>query len=232
MSIKQREKAWEIFPYPCIGQFQFIDPCLPRSPLYPTILSRLQDGASLLDLGCCFAQDIRKLVQDGAPDSNLYGIEIVAEFISLGYDLFLDKGRLGAHFAQGDVFEEKGALVDLQGKMDIIHVGLFLHLFDLERQIEACKVLVRTLKPVKGVLIVGQQVGAAEPFNLPLGNGRKMYKHNEESFAKMWKEVGDITGTEWKVNVRLGDGLSIGQTESKWFDPTTVRLVFEIERTK
>jgi len=171
-------------------------------------------------------------VQDGAPSSNLYGIEIVPEFISLGYDLFLDKDTLGAHFSQGDVFEEKGALVDLKGKIDIIQVGLFLHLFDLERQIKACKILVRTLKPEKGVLITGQQVGSVEPLELSLGNGSKIYKHNEESFAKMWKEVGDSTGTEWKVNVRLGDGLSIGQTQSKWADPSTVRLVFELERTK
>jgi SAM-dependent methyltransferase len=229
---KQRDRAWEIHPYPCVGQLRIIDLCLSRSPSYQLVLSRLQNGARLLDLGCCFAQDLRKLVRDGAPSTNLYGAELKPEFISLSYELFLDKDTFGAHFMQADIFEEGGALQELEGKMDIVQVGLFLHLFDLEGQTAACKKIVRLLKQEKGVLVTGQQVGATEPVQMPRGSGSKMYKHNAESFEKMWRDVGEQTGTQWKVTASLDAGLGIEEKKRTWDDPNTRRLVFEVERIR
>lgn len=40
------------------------------SPAYDEVLSRLKNEQRLLDLGCCFGQDIRKLVHDGVPSEN------------------------------------------------------------------------------------------------------------------------------------------------------------------
>lgn len=72
----QRDRAWDIFPYPCIGQFRFLDLALCKQPSYGTMLQRLKAGAKYVDIGCCIGQDIRKLVADGAPGENLYGAEL------------------------------------------------------------------------------------------------------------------------------------------------------------
>ena len=171
-------------------------------------------------------------MHDGATSKKLYGAELKQEFITLSYELFLDKDTFGAHFMQADLFEEGGALDALVGKMDIVQAGLFLHLFDLEGQTKACERIVRLLKQEKGVLITGQQVGATEPMQVPKASGSKMYKHNPESFTRMWMEVGERTGTEWKVTARLDAGLGIQEQKRIWDDPTTRRLVFEVERAK
>lgn len=61
---------------------------------HPPILSLLKASQSqytLLDRGCCFAQDVRKLVDDGARPQNLYACDLKGEFLDVGYDLFKDK---------------------------------------------------------------------------------------------------------------------------------------------
>ena len=39
---------------------------------YDDILARLKGGATLLDLGCGFAQDLRTLAADGAPTESMF----------------------------------------------------------------------------------------------------------------------------------------------------------------
>jgi len=228
--LEVRDRAWEIHPYPCIGQLRFIDLTISRSPSYVSILQRLKDGASLLDLGCCFAQDLRKLVHDGAPSENLWGAELKGDFLELGYELFRDRETFHAHFLEADIFDTEGPLKQLEGRMDLIQLGLFLHLFDLAGQAKACERVVGLMKPEKGVLILGQQIGSLEAGPMALDSGSKMYKHNVESFEKMWKEVGEKTGTEWKVNASLDAGLGINQNKRAWDDPKSRRLVLEVER--
>ena len=73
---------------------RFLDFSLARMPSYDKILARLCDPAApakLLDVGCCFGQDLRRLVVDGAPSENLVGLELKPQFLSLGYDLFADR---------------------------------------------------------------------------------------------------------------------------------------------
>jgi len=191
-------------------------------------LTRLKEGASLLDLGCCCAQDLRKLVHDGAPSENLWGAELKGDFLELGYELFLDRETLKAHFMEADIFDAEGPLKQLEGEMDFIQIGLFLHLFDLEGQVKACERIVSLMKSEKGCLILGQQIGSLEP--RPMAVGSKMYNHNIESFEKMWKEVGERTGSEWKVNANIDAGLGVDQSKRASDGPDTRRLVFEIER--
>ncbi|TVY16206.1 Methyltransferase ausD [Lachnellula arida] len=228
--LEVRDRAWEIHPYPCIGQLRFIDLTVSKSPSYPIVLQRLKEGAFLLDLGCCFAQDLRKLVHDGAPSENLWGAELKGEFLELGYELFRDRETLHAHFLEANVFDTEGPLKQLEGKMDFVQVGLFLHLFDLEGQTKAAERIVALMKPEKGVLILGQQLGSLVAGPIDVRSGSKMYKHNVESFEKMWKEVGEKTGSEWKVSASMDSGLGIDQNQRSWDEPKSRRLVFEVER--
>lgn len=192
-------------------------------------MARLKAGEALLDLGCCFAQDIRKLVYDGAPATNLWGAELLGDFIELGYEMFGDRDTLKATFMQADLLDCEGALKALKGKMDMIHIGLFLHLWDWEGQLRACLRIVELLKPQKGVLILGQQVGTAVPGGR-LDPGVSRWRHDVQSFERLWKEVGDETGTQWKVDVVMDEGLGVGQHNRSWDDPSTRRISFVVER--
>ncbi|KAE9378513.1 methyltransferase domain-containing protein [Stipitochalara longipes BDJ] len=203
---KIRDEAWQIWPYPCIGGFRFLDLAISLSPNYPTILERLKTGnENFLDLGCCFGQEIRRLVHDGAPSSHLWGADLRPEFFDLGYKLFQDKDTLQAKFMAADIFDPSSPLKDLEGKIDIIYAGSFLHLFNYEQQIAVCKRIVEILRAKKGSFVLGRQAGNVEAGERVhrTNPAQSMFRHNEESFKKMWAEVGEATGTKWKVDVEL-----------------------------
>ncbi|KAI1209553.1 uncharacterized protein F4807DRAFT_460770 [Annulohypoxylon truncatum] len=100
------------------------------------MLERLKKGAKYLDIGFCLSQDFRKLVADGVPSQNCYGIELNALFIDLGYGLFRDKDTLRAQLMQGDALDltEDSVLAKLADTVDYIHLGFILHVFDLDKQ--------------------------------------------------------------------------------------------------
>ena len=55
-----RDVAFQVFPYACIGQLHFLNLSLRTHPTYTQLLERLTQGSqTLLDLGSCFAQDLR-----------------------------------------------------------------------------------------------------------------------------------------------------------------------------
>ncbi|KAH8887857.1 hypothetical protein GQ53DRAFT_796072 [Thozetella sp. PMI_491] len=224
-----RDETWEVFPFPCVGQFRFIELNLHLQDSYKRIIDRLQAGARYFDVGCCFAQDLRKLVVDGAPSDNMFGLEMHGGFVDIAYKFFGDKDSLKAKFVIGDLYDDSNTdLVALRGTADILHVGMFLHLWDLEGQTRACARLVEFLSPVPGSVVVGCSAGrveAKEWFN-PIG--KSMFKHDVESFEKMWEEVGRRTSTSWKVRAQLSPGTM--EQSGHWDDPLARRLVFEVER--
>ncbi|KAK6836469.1 hypothetical protein PG987_006964 [Apiospora arundinis] len=83
-----RDTAWKVLPYPCIGLFRFLDFSIHLSPDYPNVIKQVQEGATLLDLGCCFGQDLRKLAYDAGPKistKSLIGSDLEAAFLELGF---------------------------------------------------------------------------------------------------------------------------------------------------
>src|SRR3954465_15997448 len=120
--------------------------------------------------------------------------------MEIGYDLFFDKSTLKSQFIAGDALGPDSDLKQLDGKIDIVHAASFLHLFNWEEQVQVCKGLVKLFKPKPGCLLIGRQIGNVNPgeHGRRIDSKRTRYRHNGESFAKMWKEVGDETGTKWE----------------------------------
>lgn len=158
-------------------------------------------------MGCCFAQDIRKLVSDGAPSENIYGAELRKEFIDLGYDLFRDRNTLKSKFVIGDIFDDSAEswFHELRGRIDIIYAASIFHLFNWEEQVSMAERVVGLLKPVKGSMVLGRQRGNLQPaeYEHRTNQGGTMFRHNEASWKRMWKQVGESTGTTWDVSVIL-----------------------------
>ncbi|KAF2667857.1 hypothetical protein BT63DRAFT_426710 [Microthyrium microscopicum] len=201
-----RKQAFEIFPYPCIGMFRFLDLSIPTTPIYSEVLERLKNGDKLLDLGCCFGQEIRKLIFDGAPAENLVGSDLEADFISLGYDLFKDKNSLTTRFIPADVFDDSSPLWSLNGTFSMIYCGAFFHLFNYDQQVAIALRVVKLLAPKSGSLLMGRQVGNINPSDYDksgYGKEKSRYRHNPESWKKLWEEVGEKTDTKWDVDVTV-----------------------------
>jgi hypothetical protein len=148
---------------------------------------------------------LRKVASDGAPSENLYGCDLRPKFFSLGYRLFRDKETLKSKFFVADIFDLASPLSSLYGKIDIIYAGSFLHLFGYAQQLEVCKQIVKLLKDKKGSMLLGRQVGNLDPGEKvhETRKERTVYRHDSESFKKMWEEVGELTGTNWKVESEM-----------------------------
>lgn len=211
-----RDQAYENYPYPCLGRWRFLDLDLSIHPLYhtevlPALTSqdRKQDSTSadddwvFLDLGCCLGQDIRKLIFDGADPSRLRGADLRPEFIEVGYSLFGDKSTFPpSHFiAPADVFDfsPSSPLAQLDGKVGILHVCAVFHLFTLEGQKQLAQRVLRLLSPQrKKVLLLGGQaahINAGE-----WGGNRPRYRHNEETWRRLWEDV--VSEKEWTDKVQ------------------------------
>lgn len=201
----QREKAWDIWPYPCIGGFRFVDLNLCTTAQYPEILERLKHGEKLLDLGCCFGQEMRKLILDGAPPENLFGTDLRQDFFDLGYDLFLDRETFKSTFIAADIFEPSPQLEAVNGKVSFVYAGAFFHLFDRPEQLQIAKRMASLLSTQPGSMVLGRQVGNVNPgrYEHKTNSDGFMFRHDEQSWKELWEEAGRETDTKWDVWVEL-----------------------------
>lgn len=193
----KRDRAWQISKLPCIGQWIFVEQSLLNFPEFHTLLNRIRKGSSVLDLGCCFGQDLRLFAAHGAPTDSMYGIDINEELWNLGYELFRDREKMHAAFFKWDILDENLELVELIGKCDIVIACQFFHLFSLQDQKKALKRCVRLCS--EHATLVGYQRGQLEPRNVQRPWG-EMYIHNVFSLQKLWEAVSEETNTNWDVH--------------------------------
>lgn len=222
------------------------------------VLPRLKAGSSMLDLGSCLGQDIRKCIFDGAPADNLHASDLFGEYENLSYELWRDRDILPAgHFIADDILADnelftRGPLMTQigPGQIDIISITMFLHLFNWQKQLRAAIRILRLLSHKPGSLILGSQAGSADAGELPLkppfadgkgGEKRTVFRHSPESFGRLWMEAGKAVGVPLKVSAifqapdAFGKGIDSGFVVSpkkrKYFTGAeTRRLYFSVMR--
>ena len=168
--------------------------------MYPEVLHRVCAGETFLDLGCCFGQDIRKLVHDGAPSENILGVDTESRFLELGYELFGDREKLKARFYTQDVFDES-FLAEWRSKIDIIFLGSFLHLFSFEQQKVVIAQLAKLLRKRKDALVFGRHLATENGGTLRTNAlGWSLYHHSPETIRHLW-ETAPVG--EWEVSAKL-----------------------------
>lgn len=226
-----RDEAFKIYPYPCLGNWGFLNFSIGEGPAYHEVVSRVKNGERFLDLGCCMGQDVRKLVRDGASSENTYASDLKKSFWDFGYDMFLDKSTLQTKFVEADIFDADSQLKQLDGTVDIINAASFFHLFDWDDQVRAARRVVQLLKPVPNSMIVGRQAGKPEAISFAhLEKGASVFWHNVESWKDMWKKVGEETGTEWIVEAKLGEEDLHRRMKTQVVPPGTRFMTFVIRR--
>ncbi len=214
-----------------MGNWGFLNFSIGKNPAYQEVLDRIKNGEQFLDLGCCMGQDIRKLVHNGAPSENTFASDLKKDFWGFGYDMFLDKTTLRTQFMEADIFDADSELKQVDGKIDIINAASFFHLFDWNDQVRAARRAVQLLKPVSGSLIIGRQGGKPEAGSFShIKKEMTAFWHNPESWAKMWKQVGEETGTEWKAEAVLGDEDLSKRMKTKLVPAGTRFMTFTVRR--
>ncbi|KAI0545618.1 hypothetical protein F4679DRAFT_560611 [Xylaria curta] len=230
---KFRDRAWDTFPFPCLGTFEFLDLTLStRNRVYPRLLSRLQAGATFLDVGCCLGQDIRKLIFDGVPAENVAGAELRQGYIDLGYDLFRDRETLASEMHQANVLDDPTVAPwpQLLGRFDIVNFSFVLHCFSRDKQVVMFEQGIRVLKAGKlGTTIMGMASGANES-HMSMWHGEGVFIHNPETFRNLIQEVEEKTKTKWKVEVELDNYINHSEPKYGWIGPKMRRLVWEMTR--
>lgn len=182
-----------------------------------------------MDLGCCFGQDIRKLAFDAGTSANLIGSDLEASFLSLGYELFLDSDNLQATFIPGNVFDDN-FLEQYNGKIDIIYLGSFLHLFNGERQKTAIQQLQRLLAPRAGSMVFGRHLGADKGGEFRMESiGWDLYRHDHETISDIFKQPGN--GNEdvsWAVSSSLSryESANWDNDRRNWQGDETKQMMF------
>ncbi|RYP01503.1 hypothetical protein DL764_006198 [Monosporascus ibericus] len=233
--ISQREKLWAIHPSVSVGHYRFLSMQFTSDPRYKDALNRLlvaDSDVAFLDVGCCVGQVLRQLAFDGVDSSRLYGMDSESRFLRVGYELFRDRDTLKATLVAGDVLasgekdEGEDASRLLNGKMTIIHVMSFFHLFSWQAQVRAAMRMINFLKPDDAdVMIFGRHVGTTDPPDVEGRQGRQRYLHNAETWQDLWDHVGELTGTRWRTEVEFIDKAGI---EMGGADGTVRRMRFGV----
>ncbi|KAL0936799.1 methyltransferase domain-containing protein [Colletotrichum truncatum] len=234
--LTMRDKIWDVFPYPCVGHFSFLDLNLKQRPIYPRMVARLQepDGRHL-EVACCIGQDLRKLVYDGVPSQNITAVELEQGYIDAGYELFRDKDTLKTRFVIADMLaEDNQTLNAMEGQFDTAHLGQCLHLWDRNDQMVVLKRVIRMLKQKPGVIIVGHLVGHADGIELPANFNKPSLRHNLQTWESMWSDISKETNTQWKLRTVIGDDIghhrNAGAKKPAWWDKNWRFVAFEVER--
>ncbi|TQB73366.1 hypothetical protein MPDQ_005951 [Monascus purpureus] len=221
----ERDKAFNVYPYPCLGSMRFLSFKLPRVPVYDRILDllRFKPSTHFLDVGCCVGQEVRYLASQGIPTRQLHGSDLERSFIDIGFQLFRDRDALAGNFVTGDllapsdVYHQCPLAKTLDGKIDIIWAGSLFHLWDYEDQVLVATRLVDLCREKGGVMIAGSQLGSLLGGRYVVDATRAHYRHNIETIKGFWCDVGERSGTRWTVEAGLfeqEDALEMSQTQA------------------
>ncbi|KAJ7457340.1 hypothetical protein FB451DRAFT_1142590 [Mycena latifolia] len=232
-------KAYDLYSYPCIRKFQFLQSRISTFPAYQNVLAlgREREGGILLDLGCCFGTDIRQAASDGFPVQNLIACDIHPEFWKLGHELFRSTPEtFPVPFLAGDAFDSDflepsesivtqsevigsspplaslKSLTPLRGHIAVIHISYLFHLFFEPQQRHLACALAGLLSPVHGSVILGCHVGIREKGFRDGPFGHPVFCHSPKSWREMWEEVFPEGSIEVDVHIqrRVSDPPDVG----------------------
>ncbi|THV02783.1 hypothetical protein K435DRAFT_320303 [Dendrothele bispora CBS 962.96] len=204
----------EVFRYGCILNSVFAKFKISRLPAYPDVLElgRTREKAILLDIGCCFGHDLRKVVADGFPINNVVASDLHPEFWVLGHEIFQSTVEtFPAGFVPGDALDPDfilprkpflqlsdvtterpdlhalKSLTPLQGHVSVIHASAFFHLFDQTQQQILGERLGSLLSPLPGSVIFGVHRALLDgPGILTNIREEQVFCHSPESWKNLW----------------------------------------------
>lgn len=83
-------------------------------------------------------------------------------------------------------------------------------------------------------MVVGNNIGNPKAHEVLLKSiGVPMFRHNPESFEKLWNQVGSETGTKWETQawMRTFDEMSFDPKDAAWMEDGVGIIEFAVKRT-
>ncbi|GJJ13704.1 hypothetical protein Clacol_007960 [Clathrus columnatus] len=167
-------------------------------------LGKTRENAIMLDIGCGFGNDSRRVISDGFPLQNVLCTDLLEGFFNTGHKLFKTTPESSPlAFFGGDIFDTKfiypqtttipnlSALENigqLKGQVSVIHASALFHLFVYDKQRELVGIMGQLLSPQPGSIILGYQAGAPnnEKAAALQANIRLTKIHSPETWKDLW----------------------------------------------
>jgi len=174
------KKGLAVKHYRCIREGRFAESRMAQHPRYLKDISGNNQLSNLkiIDIGCCFGSDIRRLLVDGADLNNLTGLDQFQDYWNQGLELFDDlehktelskaKTFISASILRDDFYDNLQAHLgyDPKESYDIVYMGSVLHLLQESEVHTAIRVASGLLR--KGGVYFGGTVGS-----IPAGIARR-----------------------------------------------------------
>jgi hypothetical protein len=144
--------------------------------------------------------------------------------------MFNDRERFHATFIETDVLHPSPSFTELKSSVDIIWISKVLHQWDWATTLVALRSIIALSKP--GTMVVGFHAGCVKA---EFVEEYKVYLHDEESWKRIWGEVGRETGTEWdagEVSLRGFKELGISPDSVAYLGDKCRMLEFVVRRVK
>ncbi|KAI0739435.1 hypothetical protein C8Q80DRAFT_1221910 [Daedaleopsis nitida] len=179
-------------------------------------LGKERANAILLDVGCCFGTDTRKVAADGWPAKNLVATDLYKELWDLGHKLFCSSHEtFPATFIPGDILDPE-------------HLAAAEPLYPAtagQRSPRPAIATARSLNELRGhvapgSMIVGTHAGATEKGVKVItrglnGSTLSLFCHTAETWAELWDGQVFEKGTV-RVEVELREVPLPGQCAAKY----------------
>lgn len=167
------------------------------------------------------------------PQEQIYASDLRRDFFDLGYELFADRETMNCEFIVSDIFDDNSELAQkLAGNIDVVNAASFFHLFSWDKQVEAVKRVIALLRPRAGSILIGRQAGQNSPKDpSDKENSPKNYRHDIDSWKRLWEQVGRETGTQWQVDAWKEEWQGLDKGFDKWHeDVQSFKLRFVVRR--
>ncbi|KAF9048652.1 hypothetical protein BJ165DRAFT_1041597 [Panaeolus papilionaceus] len=229
--IDVQKRAYDIYGYPCIRRFGFLYMKITRNPAYVEVLKlvEVRKNPVLLDIGCCFGNDIRKAVADGWPIQSAIASDLRKGFWQSGHELFkttpetyplafIEGNALNSdflspitlHALKDDIaipsvdLHKISCLNDLHQKVSAIHASSLFHLFQEEVQLDLARRLASLLLPKKGSVIFGTHISTPEKGLRP-----QITPKSSDDDWRMFCHNPESWEQLWRSEVFSGSGIDI-----------------------
>ncbi|KAA1090047.1 hypothetical protein PGTUg99_034636 [Puccinia graminis f. sp. tritici] len=200
-----QEKIYELFPFPCVWNFDFVRGKIVNHPMYQEVIQSAKNQSVaqkiFVDFGANVGSDLRQVVLDGWKREDVLAIDIIPSWIELGNELFKSVDQPIPYFI-GDIFKPEvfdptkppSAQCDsldlfslkdlnaLKGRATIISANFMFHLFGEADQERLAEYFALLLSNQPGSTIFGQHRGSenAGIQKLPYAAEAHWYSHSVE----------------------------------------------------
>jgi len=225
-----REAAYQAVQEFTIARWWFLKNIMAQNPYYNDLLAKIRQGSTIIDVGCGFGQDLRRLRADGAT-GKLYGVDTRPELWDLGQQLFGEPNDRKC-FREIDItsywkWQPGNTLADIEDEPCVFLLNDVVSFWGIERMTDVFDALLGASKV--GTMVFGWLVGQEgneekvgitkiQGTRSPLSRGVIPTLDYFESL--LGERLNSVDGTtQWNIQAQMLDFETMGfdEEDQEWF---------------